>query len=366
MKEKMLYVSHVDWRWIKQRPHFLAEGLMPFFNVSVLYFFQYKNRKNLQKRNLSGQNILPVFYIPMCNRIKLLGALNKSFVKLQFALQIKRANPKYIYLTYPTQCEFIPKSYSGSIIYDCMDDHIAMVPDNQKLLIQKSEHNLFSRANIVLVSSINLRNVLLNRYGKEHDGKMILVRNGYGGKILDAEPKVQSTGDIFTISYIGTVGKWFNFDYILKSLDEIPNLQYQIIGPVEVEKPKHDRLQFIGTLEHSKLYDAVKNTDCLTMPFQLNDIVVSVDPVKLYEYINFNMNILTIKYPEIDRFAPFVHFYENYDGFIRQIKSMMADNTIKYDNGARTKFLQENNWESRVNLIVEALLRNQTQKTKNI
>ena len=45
------------------------------------------------------------------------------------------------------------------------------------------------------------------------------------------------------------------------------------------------------------------------MPFILNELIESVDPVKLYEYINFEKNIICIKYDEILRFKDFVYFY---------------------------------------------------------
>ena len=141
----------------------------------------------------------------------------------------------------------------------------------------------------------------------------------------------------------------------MKSLQDIPKLRYKIIGPAEVTLPENERIEYTGTVEHHRLYDAIKDTDCLTMPFVINDIVLSVDPVKLYEYINYNKNILCVRYPEIGRFEPFVYFYEDYDTFLNQIKKMMKDNRIKYDNESRIRFLQENNWESRVREITRIL-----------
>src|SRR5690242_14990871 len=33
---RILYLMHVDWRWIKQRPHFLAEALMTHYELLVM------------------------------------------------------------------------------------------------------------------------------------------------------------------------------------------------------------------------------------------------------------------------------------------------------------------------------------------
>ena len=355
MKKRMLYLSFIDWNWIKQRPQFIAEGLSDHFDVSVLYMFQNSRRKCLQKRTFNKEKVSPIYSIPFSGRVRFLSPLNRKLVYCQFAWHLKKHQPDYIYLTYPTQVNLIPADFTGSVIYDCMDNHAALAGNNRKEMIVQNEELMMKKADFVLVSSMNLRSVLLERYGIENESKIHLVRNGYSGNVLNATAKAGSDQDPFTISYVGTIGKWFNFDYVLKSLNDIPNLRYKLIGPVEVETPQHDRIDYVGTLEHHKLYDAVKDTDCLVMPFMVNDIVASVDPVKLYEYINYNMNILCVRYPEIERFEPFVHFYEDYDGYLAEINSMIADSRIKYSNDVRVNFLLDNNWESRVDTIISVL-----------
>lgn len=354
MKPKMLYISHVDWNWIKQRPHFLAEGLAEFFDISVFYTFQNRNRKNLQKRSVDEQNIHPLYSIPMARRIKPLGVINRVFMRAQLNRSIQQVKQGYIYLTYPTQLEVLPKRFSGKIIYDCMDDHVAMAPLFYKDTMREFERQLIAQATVVLVSSENLRRVLMERYGEDIAPKLHLIRNGYNGSVLAEQVRPAQGGD-FTLCYVGTVGKWFNFEFITRSLQDIPGLRYKIIGPMEVEVPQSERIEYTGTVEHCRLYDEVKDSDALMMPFLLNDIVLSVDPVKLYEYINYNKNILCVRYPEVERFDHFVYFYDDYESFLLQIQNMMGNNTVKYSIQERNDFLQKNNWESRVEQIIQCL-----------
>ena len=91
------------------------------------------------------------------------------------------------------------------------------------------------------------------------------------------------------------------------------------------------------------------------MPFLINEIIEAVDPVKLYEYINFDKNILTCRYGEIERFKPFVYFYTGYDEFIKQIQNLKSNNDVKYCNDDREMFLRENSWKCRVDTIIETL-----------
>lgn len=355
MKEKILYLSHIDWNWIKQRPQFIAEELKEYFDIAVLYMFQNSKRKALQKRSYKGEAVSPIFSIPFAGRIKPIGLLNNIFLTAQMKLYINRVKPKYVYFTFPSQIDILPKNYSGRVIYDCMDDHIAMACSNRKERLIEQEQRMLDRANVVLVSSENLKKQLLTRYGHQHDSKINLVRNGYNGEILSVLPKEVAPCSKFTLSYIGTVGKWFNFEYIMKSIEDIPQINYKIIGPIDTDVPNSERIEYVGTLEHDELYNAIKNTDGLIMPFVVNDIVASVDPVKLYEYINFNMNILCVKYDEIERFSPFVHFYTDYASYKEQIEAMIEDNTLLYNKELRNSFLTENNWSARAKAIYEII-----------
>lgn len=355
MKQKMLYMSQIDWGWIKQRPQFMAEALQTHFDVAAVYMHQNRHRDTLQKRTDTVLPIHPLYNIPFASRTALTRRIDEAFRALQYRRYVKKYQPEHLYFTYPTQYPVIPKGYSGKIVYDCMDNHTAMANDKQKPVIRAYEEKLVDRADYILVSAQKLKEELLKNHPNLSEDKIIIVRNGYNGQILPVreEPK---KADSFTISYIGTIGAWFNFEYLLKSLEEFPNLTYRIIGPSDNPNlPKADRLLYTGTIEHHKLHEAIADVQCLTMPFQLNDIVEAVDPVKLYEYINFNKNILCIRYKEIERFEPFVHFYTDYESFRNQIQRMMENNTLRYTQQDREKFLSENNWASRAAQI-KALL----------
>lgn len=358
MKKKMLYLSHVDWNWIKQRPQFIAEGLKACFDVSVLYMFQNGRRNTLQKRSHKGEDVSPLFSIPFAGRMGgIAEKINTSFMKIQLSYHIRRTKPDYIYFTYPLQAEILPDFFNGKIIYDCMDNHTALCLEKQKGKIALLEKKLIEKADHILVSSNNLIKTLVERYGAQFALKMNLIRNGYNGEILDTTEEDPVKKATFTISYIGTVGRWFNFDFVIKSLEDMPNLRYKIIGPVDVHAPQSDQIEYTGTIEHNELFDSVKETDCLVMPFVLNEIVEAVDPVKLYEYINYNMNILCVKYDEVERFSPFVHFYTDYDSYKEQIEAMMRDNSLKYSAETRRRFLIENSWSARVDAIEKIINR---------
>lgn len=362
MKKKVLFLMHVDWNWIKQRPHFIAEGLAAFYDVTVVYRYRYR-RKGYQKRgekNFSG-NVKKLYLIPKIDKVKFLKPINDFIRKYAVKKIIEKGNFECIYVNSPKQAMLIPERYTGKVVYDCMDDHIALA-ENKK--VRESyytlEKKLLGTCDELIITSNNLEKVLKKRYPniKFNPKNITLVRNGYNGKILDIEKlDTEYQKDKFIFVYFGTISEWFNFDVIVESLKKFKNIEYWIIGPVlgKVQFPKDSRIKYLGTVEHDHLYEATKKANCYIMPFKLNDIVVSVDPVKLYEYINFNKNIMTVEYDEIERFRPFVNFYKDTPSYLDAIEKLLTDGKIKYSNEDRIEFLRNNSWQKRVEQVVSVI-----------
>lgn len=349
----MVYIMNVDWNWIKQRPHFIAELLNENFNVHVMYQHRY-GRSGLQQRTESKVDVKPIYVIPRGDRYGVLSKMNKKIKCNAIRKEIKRTSASILYLTFPDQVDAISDRYQGIVVYDCMDNHPAFIKNEhkkEKIILQEQE--LINRADLIFVSSEHLIKVLKSRYGNEIEGKVHLVRNGYNGEIIEPEKtRSMMNNDLYTFAYFGTISSWFNFNYILRSLEEFPDIQYELFGPVAgTQIPKHKRIHYHGTIEHDKLLDSVKNANCFIMPFIVNNIIESVDPVKLYEYINYDKNILVPYYKEIERFARFVYFYNSYDEFKKQINELKNSKKLKYSDTERKSFLIENSWNCRVKYI---------------
>ncbi|MEJ9151429.1 hypothetical protein [Bacillus smithii] len=360
-RDKILYIMHVDWGWIKQRPHFLAEGLEKYFNVLVLYRFN-PNRKNMLS-NSSAIKKLPLITIP--RRFGYLFEKIDNFIqKLWLLIIILCFKPDKIWLTFPIQYKYLPKIMlkKVQIIYDCMDDALEFYKDERRRRnIESIEKDLIEDAKAVFCSSQHLSNVLINRYGETK--KIIILRNGINEQFLSKHSIVEETTNqpFFTkeegfidIVYIGTVAPWINFDLIDNCLDHFKNIKFHFIGPIDMKMDfrNKDRIIIHGAAEHEELRKNANLYDILIMPFIRNELIESVDPVKLYEYISFNKPIISIYYPEIARFKPFVEFYETEDQFIKIIDKIINNRfKLKYDVKEGMRFLEENTWRMRVECI---------------
>ena len=353
MVKKILYFMHVDWRWIKQRPHFIAEGLSSYYDVTVVHFcskhFLFREY-DISDYNL---NILPALRLPFYQN-KIIYALNREYIRIYFKFLIKKYNPDFIWITFPQLYDYMPTELNCKLIYDCMDLATGFdFSDDFKSKISEQEEKLVNDANLVLVSSDYLFKRLNNRDSCEK--KLLKVRNAFNGQIIKNKPE-KKLEKPFKIGYVGTISQWINLEDIKKALDKLECIEFHFIGPLEIDIKLDDRTKFYGVIRHENLYEHVKDFDCLIMPFKLNALVKSVDPVKLYEYINFNKPIISIYYEELDYFSSFLYFYSNVEELLNLFKKLInTDFKRKYSNAERIRFLKENSWDKRVKQIIKNL-----------
>ena len=348
MKPSMLYFMPVDWNWIAQRPHFLAIALEKDFDIKVLYPHFLIRNWTAQKETPTPKKLEGVTQIPLQEKIPFLRMIGDRIFRHHIG-DIHQYD--VIWLGTPLYYRFIPDDYKGTVIYDYMDDIVALQGDPVVAKIVKKRHEqLLKRADYIFATS---------RYLKDHlpaevQEKIILLRNGYQeGSVYDPEI-VRRPGKIYRLGYIGTVSKWMDFALIRNSLERFDNIEYHFWGPVATEVPQHPRIIMHGIVEHKELYNQIRDIDCLIMPFLLNDITLAVDPVKLYEYISFGKCIISVAYPEVMRFDNFAWLYHTQDEYYDIIKKLVEGTiSVKYNQTEQLEFLEDNSWDAREKKVNE-------------
>lgn len=351
MTKKILYLMHLDWRWIKQRPHFIAEGLSKRYDVTVVHFCS-KNYlfKNYDKLN-NNLRILPALRLPLYQN-RVIYALNKIYLKLYFKLLIKKHKPDYIWITFPQLYDYIPNENNCKIIYDCMDLAIGFdFNDRFKIKINNLEKKVIKDASIVFGSSNYIFDDLIKKYGCKN--KTFLIRNAFAGEIIDSCEENLEKNERIKIGYVGTISKWVDFKTIEEILNLFKNIEFHFIGPWERgKKIKSNRCLFYGSLDYYKIYNYIKNFNCLIVPFKLDKKIRSADPGKIYGYINYNKPIISVYYEELDYFSSFLYFYNNTKELQYLLEKMIRNGfKRKYSNSERLKFLIDNTWNKRIEQI---------------
>jgi hypothetical protein len=238
-----------------------------------------------------------------------------------------------------------------------MDDMIEFSKDSRtRQRTVKAECSLATRATIILSSSDYLKSQLTARYGRSD---ITVVNNAIAKYLLENErPEVTSDALTFIkkehrkckkiVLYVGTVSSWFDYDLIETSLTVTHDVVYVIVGPCEVKYHPNSKIVFFRPVSHDAIMDIMLVADALVLPFKECELVKSVNPVKVYEYICVERPILLKLYSETEKFVEYAYLFNDQDEYNELLTKV--DRGILRPRAAREKaraFVQENTWEHR-------------------
>ena len=361
----MLYIMHVPWGWLKQRPHFLAEELARRFDVTVLYKIPFRKSA---VRNDTTLKLKYLWRLPL-DRFRFVDRLNSILYRLQARILCRRYD--IFWFTAPTYAAyFLPYIPSGAeVIYDCMDDMLEFDYDSrEKERIRRNEEALVRRANIVFVTSDYLKSKLESRYGRND---LTVVNNAihlYDGKLSD-DPELpqnvlsfRSASGRVKISYIGTVSLWMDYGLMEYVSSQEKGVEFYIWGPVSTAPSTQcPEIHFCGSVEHRHVFDVMAASDILIMPFELNELILSVNPVKLYEYVSSGKLCLAPRYGETEKFRPYVRLYSGPEECLDIVRKFISGEVAPCGAEDCAAFARANTWERRADRIC-AVLAGENQK----
>lgn len=352
---------NVDLNWIKQRPQFIAEELSIANEVVILYPYSWK-RRLLVKNIFSGARSYPFFRLPFGGSFRLIEFINLCFYKLMSFLLFKLYSFDILWISSPELYGYLSKAYKAKLVYDCMDDVLAFPGNHSKgNSLLNLEIDLLKKSSFIFCSSINLLNKIKSR--SEVGGNYYLVRNGVDPLAFKNNSNalnVLKNKNIFILGYFGTIDSWLDFQCLLDLVNRYPTVELHLMGPISCPQgdlPAHTQIKYLGVIPHCDLKVYCDPFDALIIPFKRTELILSVDPVKLYEYIYLNKPVISVRYPEIERFEQFIDFYSNNQELIDLVGGYLENGfKKKYTDEMRQKFIDENTWKKRVDLIKEIMV----------
>lgn len=356
-KKHIVYLMHVPWTWIRQRPHFFAEMLSGSNVVKVYYERPYGKTKLVD--NITNLRMVELFRLPF-NRLSIIRRINRALVRLW----MRKETSDIIWLTSPELFYYLTDEQKKlPIIYDCMDDMLEFPAIKRDRCRSKeifyAEKFLVQSSKLLIFSSDYLRKVVLERYNVEDKG--VVINNGiklYKGKTASTKSsKVLEfiAGKSDVITYVGTISAWFDFDLLVSVCKNFPSVHFALVGPAEVNIPQHPRLVHFGPVRHEDIPEILERSKLLIMPFIVNELIKSVNPVKVYEYINSGNPAVINYYEETDKFDKYVYRYRNSNEFLDLIELYTSRNLSPKRTVAECRlFAEENTWERRNEMVKNA------------
>lgn len=365
---KILYFAPLAFNDLKQRPQEIAEALSAKHEVwyvepTISFIGALKNRSlhyraevhdlspMLHVIRLDGRFALPI-------RLQFLDPLrlNTLSEKKQLSKLFKTCD--VIWIGYEVWERLLPSSLTGILVYDKMDDNDQLSSDQRirNFLIQ-GEKQLIEKSSLIFVTARQF----LERFNTVPN--VHLIPNGMRYQLPKGHNKVRKNRrKVF--GYIGKISHWFDTDAIIKLAEANPDCDIVLVGPYDSLDILCSNVKYIGSVPKEEVPDWICSFDVCLYPFKQNELLDTINPVKIYEYLAYNKPVIAVNSKEMQAFKDLVYLYNNYDELISLSHSNL---TLPFDGEVqREAFLNKNSWNCRVKQIeqiIEEVKESQNEKS---
>lgn len=359
---RLVYLSPVPWGSFAQRPHKFVEWFHGRSGGDVLWLDPYPTRfPSKSDFNRSGgqrrQQGLPVpgwlkCLQPCALPIEPLpgsGAMNALMWRalLGEVATFADRSPTMLVIGKPSVLALaVLKRLRGCrSVYDAMDDFPAFYTGLSRWAMRCRELQLVHHVGSVWVSSS-----ALSLRWRDVRADVRLVHNALDVSALPgAVPwpaRPPGVGKVF--GYVGTIGAWFDWNWVISLAQSRPKDRVRLIGPAfapaRVKLPHN--IEMLPACKHRQALRAMQDFDVGLIPFRRNRLTASVDPIKFYEYRALGLPILSTDFGEMSlrRHMP--------GTFLSRVDADLTDLVpralaFRPDAQQTRRFATDNTWEAR-------------------
>lgn len=347
----VVFDSRVGWNIpLFQRPQHMArelsnKGFLYFYRTSEQFDYEIKGIKKLKDRlylvNMSNYVLQNVLFDLLKNSDK------KKFLSLystDIFLDEKYIDEKYMSNGFNIVYEYIDelsREISGELPDFVYERHKNILIDKNKFILVTADKLM---EEVKAIRGTDNVAMLSNGVDYEHWQN----KNGViPKKVKDIIDKGNSV-----IGYFGALAKWVDYKLIKKIAEERPNYEIVLIGFLYDNEFKKsgieniENIHYLGVVDYKELPLYAKCFHVSVIPFLLNSITESTNPVKLFEYMALNNPIVTTDLRECRKYKS-VLIGRNHKEFIEKLDyALNINKNDKYYTYLKEEAL-ENTWEKK-------------------
>jgi glycosyltransferase involved in cell wall biosynthesis len=160
------------------------------------------------------------------------------------------------------------------------------------------------------------------------------------------------------IGFVGAIRDWLDYEVITELVAKKTNYEFVFVGSdsqlsVNISNIKSaNNTTFTGPVDHKEIGKYINSFDIGLIPFKLNELTKYVDPIKKYEYMCFDVPILSSNLPDVRRHdSDAISIYDSPSDAIKRLDELV--------NGPRYKIpdriVSNNTWETRGKTMFETI-----------
>jgi GT2 family glycosyltransferase len=160
------------------------------------------------------------------------------------------------------------------------------------------------------------------------------------------------------VGYFGAIAGWFDVELMTLIARRRPQYTFVLLGGIfdvdisELESLPNVRI--LGQRPYEEMPQYLYHFDVCLIPFKVNSITESTDPVKMYEYLSAGKAVVSVALSELEPFRDYLYLAHDREDFLVQLDRAVAeDNPEKV--AERRRFAASNTWPQRYKSILNAL-----------
>ncbi len=168
------------------------------------------------------------------------------------------------------------------------------------------------------------------------------------------------------LCYVGVISERFDPEQVERVARDWPDCSIRITGPVSAGAERAfervrslPNVQWQGLVHHSAVPAVLREADVLLIPHRESRLSLSMDPLKLYEYLTTGLPIVTTPVPPSDAFRRWVYIGSG-QGFSSRVGEALRETDSAEAQSLWEGRIQEarrHGWEARVEQILSDLER---------
>jgi glycosyltransferase involved in cell wall biosynthesis len=285
-------------------------------------------------------------------------ALNTSSIRAQVRRAMRRigiARP-VMFVTVPTAWEVVESMPRTTLVYNRADRHSAFDEADSEL-IGGLERELLRRADHVLYVS----HALMDEERAETGDRAAFLDHGVDLELFRPDPSAPEPPELAVIPHprIGYFGglEPLTVDFtLLEGLArDLPDAQLVLVGNATVPLDSllaRPNVHFLGMQPYEAVPSYGRGFDVGIMPWLQNDWIEACNPIKLKEYLALGLPIVSIDFPELERYHPLVTAVDDPGEFTAAVAEVLASGGPS-SAAARRESVEPDSWDSKAELLAD-------------
>jgi GT2 family glycosyltransferase/glycosyltransferase involved in cell wall biosynthesis len=303
-------------------------------------------------------HVLSPVFLPLYNSAWGRG-LNAALVRAQVERAQRRLGivDPVLFVTLPTAYDIVRRIPRRALVFNRSDKHSSFT-EVRRTPIEQLERRLLTESDLVVYVS----EALQRADTEARDAPAYFLDHGVDLDHFAAEPGRALPRDLATIpspriGFFGGIDDYvFDEALVERVAKELPDAQIVLIGTSTMPLDGLTALpnvHHLGFRPYAEIPAYGAAFDVGIMPWLATEWIHHCNPVKLKEYLALGIPVVTVRYPDAERYAHVIAIADDHEEFVDRVRDALDGRPVA-DADARRAAVRDATWAGRARALREA------------